>query len=108
MNILELSEQEIVRRQSLQTLREMGIDPYPAAEFPTNAFSTDIKAEFKHGMLKLFVPKKEWVKQASLSCRTQREESRSISPATRFVQTRTRTFIILYSRSSSTSVTSSV
>ena len=47
MNVLELSEQEIVRRQSLQTLREMGIDPYPAAEFPTNAFSTDIKAEFK-------------------------------------------------------------
>ena len=47
MNILELSEQEIVRRQSLQTLRDMGIDPYPAAEFPTNAFSTDIKAEFK-------------------------------------------------------------
>ena len=47
MNILELSEQEIVRRQSLQTLCEMGIDPYPAAEFPTNAFSTDIKAEFK-------------------------------------------------------------
>ena len=43
MNILELSEQEIVRRQSLQTLRDMGIDPYPAAEFPTNAFSTDIK-----------------------------------------------------------------
>ena len=33
MNILELSEQEIVRRQSLQTLRDMGIDPYPAAEF---------------------------------------------------------------------------
>ncbi len=47
MNILELSEQEIVRRQSLQTLRDMGIDPYPAAEFPTNAFSVDIKAEFK-------------------------------------------------------------
>ena len=47
MNILELSEQEIVRRQCLQTLREMDIDPYPAAEFPTNAFSTDIKAEFK-------------------------------------------------------------
>ncbi len=47
MNILELSEQEIVRRQSLQALRDMGIDPYPAAEFPTDAFSTDIKAEFK-------------------------------------------------------------
>ena len=47
MNVLELSEQEIVRRQSLQELRNMGIDPYPAAEFPTNAFSEDIKNEFK-------------------------------------------------------------
>ena len=47
MNVLELSEQEIGRRQSLQELRAMGIDPYPAAEFPTNAFSTDIKENFK-------------------------------------------------------------
>ena len=47
MNVLELSEQEIIRRQSLQELRNMGINPYPAAEFPTNAFSTDIRAEFK-------------------------------------------------------------
>ena len=47
MNVLELSEQEIVRRQSLQELRNMGIDPYPAAEFPTNAFSEDIKKDFK-------------------------------------------------------------
>ena len=46
MNILELSEQEIGRRQSLQELRDMGIDPYPAAEFPTNAFSTDIRDDF--------------------------------------------------------------
>lgn len=46
MNVLELSEQEIGRRQSLQELREMGIDPYPAAMYPTNAFSTDIKEQF--------------------------------------------------------------
>jgi len=46
MNVLELSEQEIGRRQSLQELRDMGIDPYPAAEYPTNAFSTDIKERF--------------------------------------------------------------
>ncbi len=46
MNILELSEQEIGRRQSLQELRNLGIDPYPAAEYPTNAFSTDIRDEF--------------------------------------------------------------
>lgn len=47
MNVLELSEQEIVRRQSLQELRDMSIEPYPAAEFPTNAFSEDIKNDFK-------------------------------------------------------------
>lgn len=47
MNVLELSEQEIVRRQSLQELRDMGIDPYPAAEFSTNAFSTEIRDNFK-------------------------------------------------------------
>ena len=45
--MMELSEQEVIRRQSLDVLRQMGIDPYPAAEYPTNAFSTDIKAEFK-------------------------------------------------------------
>ena len=49
MNILELSEQEIGRRQSLQELRNMGIDPYPAAEFPTNVFSTEIKADYQDG-----------------------------------------------------------
>ena len=47
MNILELSEQEKGRRQSLQELRNMGINPYPAEEFPVNAWSDDIKANFK-------------------------------------------------------------
>ena len=49
MNILELSEQEIVRRESLAQLRELGIDPYPAAEYPTNAFSTEIKEKVESG-----------------------------------------------------------
>ena len=49
MNILELSEQEIVRRNNLQQLRDLGIDPYPAAEYPTNAFSTDIRDSFADG-----------------------------------------------------------
>ncbi len=47
MNVLELSEQEIGRRESLQELRQMGINPYPAAEYPTNAFSTDIRDQFR-------------------------------------------------------------
>ena len=46
MNILELSEQEINRRNNLQVLRDLGIDPYPAQAYPTDAFSTDILAEF--------------------------------------------------------------
>ena len=46
MNILELSEQEIVRRQSLEELRNMGIDPYPAAEYPADAYSTEIIENF--------------------------------------------------------------
>lgn len=47
MNVLELSEQEINRRNNLQALKDMGIEPYPAAEYPTDAFSTDIIADFK-------------------------------------------------------------
>ena len=43
---LELSEQEQFRRNSLNELRNLGIDPYPAALYPTDAFSTDIKADF--------------------------------------------------------------
>ncbi len=46
MNILELSEQEIVRRQSLEQLRQMGIDPYPAAEFPVTGYTDEIKETF--------------------------------------------------------------
>ena len=46
MNILELSEQEIIRRNNLQQMRDLGINPYPAAEYPTNAFSTEIKESF--------------------------------------------------------------
>ncbi len=46
LNILELSEQEIIRRNNLEQLRELGINPYPAAEYPTNAFSTEIKENF--------------------------------------------------------------
>ncbi len=43
----ELSEQEIVRRQSLDQLRQMGIDPYPAQEFVVDAWSDDIRESFE-------------------------------------------------------------
>ena len=47
MNILDLSEQEIIRRNSLEQMRNMGIDPYPAAEYPVDAYSEEIKENFK-------------------------------------------------------------
>ena len=47
MSISELSEQEILRRESLKNLKNMGIDPYPAAEYVVSAYSTDIKSEFQ-------------------------------------------------------------
>lgn len=46
MSILDLSEQEIVRRNSLEEMRQLGIDPYPAALYETNAYSTEIKQSF--------------------------------------------------------------
>jgi lysyl-tRNA synthetase class 2 len=47
MNILELSEQEIIRRNSLEQLRQAGIDPYPAAEYAVDAHSAEIKTSFR-------------------------------------------------------------
>ncbi|MEY4286872.1 MAG: lysine--tRNA ligase [Bacteroidota bacterium] len=45
----ELSEQEILRRESLQKLRDLGIDPYPAALYPVDAYAADIKQDFEDG-----------------------------------------------------------
>src|ERR1700761_1363657 len=44
---IALSEQEILRRESLQQLRELGINPYPAEEFTVTAFAQDIKDNFE-------------------------------------------------------------
>ena len=46
MNILDLSEQEIIRRNSLDEMRRLGIDPYPATEYKVDAFTDEIKASF--------------------------------------------------------------
>ncbi len=61
MNNLELSEQEIVRRNSLQELRKLGINPYPANEYKTTHFSTEIKKQFD--------PEKENLKNVVLAGR---------------------------------------
>ncbi|WP_047247523.1 lysine--tRNA ligase [Maribacter thermophilus] len=46
---MQLSEQEVVRREKLAKLREMGIDPYPAALYPVNATSKSIKTDYVEG-----------------------------------------------------------
>jgi lysyl-tRNA synthetase class 2 len=47
MSIAELSEQELIRRNSMQKLVDMGIDPYPAAEFPVNTKAIEIQEQFE-------------------------------------------------------------
>ena len=47
MSHQELSEQEIIRRNSLQKMRELGIDPYPAAQYHVNTNTKEIKQNFK-------------------------------------------------------------
>ncbi|MEY4290025.1 MAG: hypothetical protein RLZZ30_2113, partial [Bacteroidota bacterium] len=49
MSHIELSEQEILRRESLQKLRDLGIDPYPAALYPVNAYASQLKQDFEDG-----------------------------------------------------------
>ncbi|MDE6685390.1 MAG: lysine--tRNA ligase, partial [Duncaniella sp.] len=47
MNAPQLSEQETIRRASLEEMRRRGIEPYPAAEYPVSGYSTEIKENFK-------------------------------------------------------------
>lgn len=46
MNALELSEQEIIRRNSLKEMQNLGINPFPAAQYHVNNYSTDILKDF--------------------------------------------------------------
>ena len=46
---MQLSEQEIIRRDKLKALRELGINPYPADLFPVKNTSKDIKENFEEG-----------------------------------------------------------
>jgi lysyl-tRNA synthetase, class II len=49
MSFIELSEQEVLRRESLGKLRELGIEPYPANLYPVDAYAKDIKENFVDG-----------------------------------------------------------
>ena len=45
MNQTQLSEQEQVRRNSLEQMRQLGIEPYPAAEYTVTGYTDEIKAK---------------------------------------------------------------
>src|SRR5678810_31877 len=47
MQTAQFSEQELIRREKLEELKKLGIDPYPAALYPVNNYSTEIKATFR-------------------------------------------------------------
>ena len=51
--IQEFSEQELIRRESLAKLKELGIEPYPAAQYPVNANAAQIAAELDKEKSKL-------------------------------------------------------
>ena len=104
MNVLELSEQEIIRRNSMNELRAMGIEPYPAAEYVTNAFSTDIKDEFKDdaeprhvSVAGRIMSRRVMGKARLLNYRTQKDVSKYILPAMTSARTKIRKCIIPYS-----------
>ena len=97
MNVLELSEQEIIRRNSMNELRAMGIEPYPAAEYVTNAFSTDIKTEFKDdaeprqvSVAGRIMSRRIMGKASFIELQTPKGASRYTSPAMTSVRTKTR------------------
>ena len=46
---MQLSEQEVVRREKLARLREIGINPYPANLYPLDTDSKQIKSDFEEG-----------------------------------------------------------
>ncbi len=46
---MQLSEQEIIRRDKLNALRELGINPYPADLYPVNTTSKQVKENFEEG-----------------------------------------------------------
>ena len=50
MSYMELSEQEVIRRESLAKMRELGIDPYPAAEYKINVTTLQIKNDYKEAL----------------------------------------------------------
>ncbi|MEN8798658.1 MAG: lysine--tRNA ligase [Flavobacteriaceae bacterium] len=48
---MQLSEQEVIRREKLAKLRELGIDPFPAAEFPVDNTSSSVIQDFSEGKI---------------------------------------------------------
>lgn len=114
MNVLELSEQEIGRRESLQELRQMGINPYPAAEYPTNAFSTDIRDNFRDDdeprqvcIAGRMMSRRVMGKASFAEIRIAKDESKYIFPVTTCVPERIKIYIIKYLSGYWTLVTSS-
>ena len=105
MNLLELSEQEIIRRNSMEQLRQMGIEPYPAAEYVTNAFSKEIKENFKDdaeprpvSIAGRIMSRRIMGKASFMNCRIQKAEYRFISLVTTFARKKIKICITSFSR----------
>ena len=82
----------------MQQLREMGIDPYPAAEYPTNAFSTEIRDEFKEDEKREVViagrmmSRRIMGKASFVELQDSKGRIKFTSPATTFARATTKTY----------------
>lgn len=80
MSYNELSEQEQLRRNSLAALRELGIEPYPAAEYPVTATAAEIAADFD--------PEKGNFQQVSIAGRIMGRRIMGVPPSLNYRTTR--------------------
>ena len=95
MSFTELSEQEIIRRNSLNELAKMGIEAYPAPEFKVDAHAADIKERFDDNaeprqvvIAGRMMSRRIMGKASFLSCRMQRDAFRCMSAGMIFPEMR--------------------
>jgi lysyl-tRNA synthetase class 2 len=72
---MQLSEQEIIRREKLSSLRELGIKPYPADLFPVNQTSKQIKENFADGKTVIVAGRLMSVRDQGKACFAELQDS---------------------------------
>ena len=115
MSLQHLSEQEQIRRNSLEEIRALGIEPYPAEGYPVNITASKIKTEFRDDSTAFgevwlagrIMCRGSWEAHLLLNCRMPREEYKFTFSGIRYAPVKIRPFTIRYLKNSSILVISS-